>query len=526
MIKGGLVVFALVIGLGSQAQLDSLAMIYGSTITSEDLRLHLTTLSSDEYEGRETGFSGQKKAAAYIVKHFQSIGIPPIVGEKSGLLINGYEQSFDLKLKKPGGLSVSIDGKRYEFLDDILYFNKEINADRQYSEILFTGYGLDSPVHDDLEGVDCQGCAMLALNGLPENKKGAPKVKIEEGTSEMQLMGVKGRSAAKMGAEVLFLVSDKIGKMRGQFGSFLQSSRMSLIKEEESKEEAGVQTILITEEMANELLNRAGTSLSRERKRLNKKGPRTRSINVSASLVLSAEDSTLKSENVLGYIEGGDKKEELVIVTAHYDHVGVMDGKVFNGADDDGSGTVALLELAEAFAKAKLNGHGPRRSVLFMTVSGEEKGLLGSEFYSDNPIFPLEGTVADLNIDMIGRHDKEHEDKKPYVYIIGSDRLSSELHKINETVNERFVGLELDYTFNAADDPNRFYYRSDHYNFARKGIPVVFYFSGVHDDYHQPGDDVEKIEFDLLEKRSRLVFHTTWELANREERIVVDRKEE
>jgi Zn-dependent M28 family amino/carboxypeptidase len=187
---------------------------------------------------------------------------------------------------------------------------------------------------------------------------------------------------------------------------------------------------------------------------------------------------------------------------------------------------VALLEMAQAFAQAKAEGHGPRRSVLFMPVSGEEKGLLGSEYYSEHPVFPLENTVADLNIDMIGRFDSAHADGKPYVYIIGSDRLSTDLHNINERANETYVGLQLDQTFNAHDDPNRFYYRSDHYNFARKGIPVIFYFSGVHEDYHGPKDEVDRIRFDLLEARARLVFHTAWILADREDRIVVDGKVE
>jgi Zn-dependent M28 family amino/carboxypeptidase len=231
----------------------------------------------------------------------------------------------------------------------------------------------------------------------------------------------------------------------------------------------------------------------------------------------------LQAENVLGYVEGTDLKEELVVVTAHYDHIGMSHGEVYNGADDDGSGTVALLEMAQAFAQAKAAGHGPRRSILFMPVSGEEKGLLGSEFYSDHPIFPLETTVADLNIDMIGRTDSIHTNAPPYVYIIGSDRLSTELHRINEEANKAHVGLELDYSFNAPDDPNRFYFRSDHYNFARYGVPVIFYFSGVHEDYHQPGDEVGKIRFDLLEQRTRLVFATAWELANRTQRIVVDK---
>ena len=232
----------------------------------------------------------------------------------------------------------------------------------------------------------------------------------------------------------------------------------------------------------------------------------------------------IKGENVLGYIEGSDLKDELIIITAHYDHLGKHDSLIFNGADDDGSGTVATLEIAEAFMLAKKAGNGPRRSVLIMPVSGEEKGLLGSKYYTKNPIYPLENTVANLNIDMIGRLDDWH-DTANYVYLIGADRLSQELHDISEQVNKEYIGLNLDYTFNEEDDPNRYYYRSDHYNFAKNNIPVIFYFNGVHEDYHKVTDTVEKIDFEKVETITRLVFLTAWELANRDERIIVDKKE-
>jgi hypothetical protein len=232
----------------------------------------------------------------------------------------------------------------------------------------------------------------------------------------------------------------------------------------------------------------------------------------------------IKGENVLGFIEGSDLKDELIIVTAHYDHLGKHDSLIFNGADDDGSGTVAAMEIAEAFMLAKNAGHGPRRSVLVMAVSGEEKGLLGSKYYTDHPIYPLESTVANLNIDMIGRIGDFHTDPN-YVYLIGSDMLSTELHNISEAVNEEYVGLDLDYTFNKEDDPNRYYYRSDHYNFAKNNIPVIFYFNGIHEDYHKVTDTVEKIDFKKIETITRLVFFTAWQLANRDERIVVDKKE-
>ncbi|WP_226064549.1 M28 family metallopeptidase [Kaistella polysaccharea] len=229
-----------------------------------------------------------------------------------------------------------------------------------------------------------------------------------------------------------------------------------------------------------------------------------------------------QSENILAFIEGTEKPNEVIVVSAHYDHVGMKDGEIYNGADDDGSGTVALLEMAEAFQMAKKDGNGPRRSILFLHVTGEEHGLLGSKYYADNPIFPMANTVADLNIDMIGRCDAANCGKD-YVYVIGSEMLSSELKKINEHANNETVKLELNYKYDDPNDKDRLYYRSDHYNFAKNGIPVAFFFDGIHEDYHKPTDTPDKIDYVALKKRTQLVFATAWELANRKDRIVVDK---
>ena len=226
----------------------------------------------------------------------------------------------------------------------------------------------------------------------------------------------------------------------------------------------------------------------------------------------------IRGENVLGFIEGSDLKEELIIITAHYDHLGKHDSLIFNGADDDASGVAGAMEIAEAFMLAKKDGKGPRRSILIMPVSGEEKGLLGSKYYTDNPVYPLNNTIANLNIDMIGRLDDWHSTGN-YVYLIGSDRLSYDLHNINEEVNNKYTKLDLDYKYNDEEDPNRYYYRSDHYNFAKNNIPVIFYFNGVHEDYHRPSDTIEKLDFSKIKTISKLVFLTAWELANREEKI-------
>jgi Zn-dependent M28 family amino/carboxypeptidase len=205
----------------------------------------------------------------------------------------------------------------------------------------------------------------------------------------------------------------------------------------------------------------------------------------------------------------------------------LRDTVIYYGADDDGSGTTAILEMAEAFAKAKSSGKGPRRSVIFMTVSGEEKGLWGSGYYANNPIFPLEKTTVNLNIDMIGRADasRKQGDSMNYVYVIGDDKISSDLKVISEGMNKLYSKMELDYKFNDPNDPNRIYFRSDHYMFAEKGVPIIFYYDGMlKADYHKPTDTPDKIYYPLMQKRTQLVFYTAWEMANRNEMLKRDLK--
>ena len=231
------------------------------------------------------------------------------------------------------------------------------------------------------------------------------------------------------------------------------------------------------------------------------------------------------SENIWAFIEGSEKPDEIVVVSAHYDHLKMKNGQIYNGADDDGSGTVAIMEIAAAFQKAKNEGNGPKRSILIIHMTGEEHGLHGSRYYTQNPLFPLANTVADVNIDMIGRRDPFHENTNNYVYLIGSDYLSTDLYNVCEEVNKKNNFLTIDYKYNDKSDPNRYYYRSDHYNFAKKGIPVVFLYNGEHADYHKPTDEVSKIEFDALTVRTKYAFAIAWEIANREQKLVVDKAE-
>jgi len=228
--------------------------------------------------------------------------------------------------------------------------------------------------------------------------------------------------------------------------------------------------------------------------------------------------SNSNSENVIAFIKGSTYPNQYIIISAHYDHLGKKDGKIYFGADDDASGTSAVLEIAKAFKLATKTGDRPKRSIIFLNSTGEEEGLFGSKFYTDNPIFPLKNTIANLNIDMIGRVDKAHKNQPNYIYLIGSDKLSVELKNLSEKANTTYTNLHLDYKFDE-NDSNKYYYRSDHYNFAKHNIPIIFYFSGMHKDYHQPTDTPDKINYDLLAKRAKLIFYTTWELANMPNRL-------
>ena len=243
----------------------------------------------------------------------------------------------------------------------------------------------------------------------------------------------------------------------------------------------------------------------------------------------TGEERTVQTQNVVAFVEGTDSllKNEVVVLSSHYDHVGVVrpdstGDTIYNGADDDGSGTVALLHTAQAIMAAKKAGAGLRRSVLFLHVTGEEKGLLGSRYYSDNPIFSIENTVANINVDMVGRRDYEHPEDPDYIYIIGGKIISSGLQAMLEEANSESVNITLSDRYNDLDDPQQFYRRSDHWNFGRLGVPFIFFFNGVHDDYHRPSDEVDKIDFGALTKRTQLLYMTTAKVANADDRPEVD----
>ncbi|MFY9310026.1 MAG: M28 family peptidase [Bacteroidia bacterium] len=492
---------------------DSVAEYYSKSISLENMSRNLHVLASDAYEGRETGKKGQKMAAAYIAQQFKAAGIPTYKDTT-------YFQSFSLNVILPKPAEVRVEGKKFKNNKDFYTYPEQARQWIETDSVLFLGYGIKDISYNDYKGVNVKGKVVMVLAGEPILKDSTSLITGKKSKSAWTSYGrVKIEEARELGVKALLVVVEDINKDLQTYKHKLESPSMKFQMDPESPF-----VLYISEKMAGAILGSKKTDTIQGIRKTIAQNKRPWHIMVKRKFSILVQNGVqqVTSENVLGYVEGSDLKEEVVIITAHYDHLGKAGKMVFNGADDDGSGTVAVIEMAKVFAKAKKEGHGPRRSILFMAVSGEEKGLLGSDYYVKNPVFPLKSTVCDLNIDMIGRLDSRHENNPNYVYIIGSDKLSSALHKAGENANKLYTGLELDYTYNDERDKNRYYYRSDHYNFAKRGIPVIFYFCGVHPDYHKETDEVEKIDFKKMTKITQLVFFTAWDVANREDRVVVD----
>jgi hypothetical protein len=475
-----------------------------SSIDANDLKAHLTFLASDELEGRETTFRGQKVAAQYIAAWFSRLKLKPVgVG-------GTYFQPFELDVRKPDPSSQIIvtepHGTRaYSFVEDFLTtatLDTTITAPP-----VFVGFADTPRTPEEETGLTDRLVILFA---------GQRSTAADSTRPRNRRSSFKGFQNA---AALVVVVDEAEGTMtdlRRSLAGFLDKGSFSL--KGHVRKTGTTPTIYVSSQVGADLLSELGAPVIQLRRTVATdstfKPVELKRVTISLNLKTHHEVKT--SENVVGLLEGSDPelKQEYVVLTAHYDHVGVnpATGDIFNGADDDGSGTSMILELAEAFVS---NPKKPKRSILFMTVAGEEKGLLGSAYYTANPLVPLDKTIANVNMDMIGRIDKKHrESASPYVYVIGSDKISTELDSIVQAANRQTVNLALDYEYNDDNDPNQFYRRSDHYNFARNGIPIVFFFTGVHEDYHQPTDTVEKIEFNRMVLIGRLMYTTTWKVAH------------
>ncbi|WP_423148940.1 M28 family peptidase [Rubrolithibacter danxiaensis] len=515
----------LTIGIGLSLQVlgqNPVAEKYAKFIDTVDARKHLSILASDEFEGRETGTPGAEKAANYIAGEFKKLGLKAPVNGSYFQQVPLIETKFEVS-------SFLVNSQAFENGKDFYFSGTPQSQTIKTNELVFIGYGISSENYDDLKGTDVTGKIVLLINKGEPVKDGVSAVTKSSETSDWSRSKAKRiQSLLSKNPAAILAVSPDVDPLLKKYPGYFTEGRLSLKKESSETEKAKTPIINITPEVADKLLQSTGKSYESLKAAIDNSGkPATQVVKADFSTSFGLQNRDVTAVNVLGYLEGKDLKNELVVVSAHYDHIGLTNegtDKVNNGADDDGSGTTGILEIARAFSKAKAEGKGPRRSILFLGNVGEEKGLLGSEWYSEHPVFPLENTITNLNIDMIGRVDSVHQSNPNYCYLIGSDKLSTDLHKISEKANATYTKLDLDYKYNDPNDPERIYYRSDHYNFAKHNIPIIFYFNGVHEDYHKPSDEISKIRFDLLVKRARLVFYTCWDLVNRDKRPVVDKK--
>ncbi len=503
----------------SFAQTDASAK-YAAIINVDNLHKHLSIIAGAEMEGRETGTEGQRKAAAYIEAQFKAMGLKTVAALK------GYQQFYPLFQDSLKTAQLTVDGKTAEYGKDfITQLNNNETGKFKGSKIVFAGYGIDDEKYSDYTNLDVKGKIVIIFLGEPK-KDGKFFLSGSGRSSAWTFPGIpkKLEAAAAKGATGVLVINPTQetfneravanGKKTGVYFPRGDAATKSLNNAQLSH--AFAKTIIGNNFDTLIKIVKAGGTISNEWLKESKN---------KVAYKFEKFRTTINASNVVGIIEGTDKKDEYVFLTGHYDHLGMHNGKIYYGADDDGSGTCAVIVMAEAFAKAAAEGNRPRRTIVFMTVSGEEKGLWGSEYYSDHPFYPLEKTTVDLNTDMIGRVDTERksDDTLNYVYVIGHDKLSSDLPVINEGVNKKYTNLVLDYKFDDPNDQNRIYFRSDHYNFARKGIPILFFYDGMlKADYHQPTDTVEKINWSLYEKRARMIFHTAWEMANREDMLKRD----
>jgi hypothetical protein len=484
---------------------DKNASKAAATITPDDMKKHLYIIAGKEMEGRDTPSPGLEKAAGYIEEQFKAMGLTP--GNNGS-----YRQYYPLYRDSITGSSLKINGDAAELNKDFQPQANNYAAAMRFSEVVFAGFGIvDGDKRDDYKDLKVAGKLVLIADGIPADYKPS-----QQGfASPSSAFGKMNAAMSKGAAGVLIVYTNFPRRVMNTNSNWSMNGY---------KATQIPFTFTISPDMAAKIMGEDGKNII-DKLKAGSIAPKTYSAQI--EMEMTKQTRTSSAPNVIGVLEGTDLKDEYVFVTGHMDHLGKRDTVIYYGADDDGSGTTGVIEIAEAFAKAKQQGKGPRRTMVFMTVSGEEKGLWGSGYYTSHPLFPLEKTTVDLNIDMIGRSDasRKQGDSNNYVYVVGDDKISSDLKVISEGANKLYTNMELDYKYNDPKDPNRIYFRSDHYNFAEKGVPIIFYYDGMLGaDYHRPTDTPDKINYTLMAKRAQLIFYTAWEMANRNDMLKRDIK--
>lgn len=518
---------------------------FQNEISVDYLKRHLMAFAHDSMKGRETGTPSEQVAAQYLADEYKQLGLKP-VGDNGS-----YFQHFELNASKSDSIVFEIykkddDGK--ELIDRSVADRGQTagfarlfgGTDTLGGQIVFAGFGVNDQergvVH--LDGADLKDKWVMVFQNIPHIVDGDTLINPGlDARSRFQMIMRQGAAGIlTVPAKDPQNFDDTAQKMQASFGEI---GRMSLAYRDNGDSSGGFSGgyNVVKPELAAKLLGlNSVEALTAHRQELanNITAFQPKVLNYELRQIPYSSKETINSRNVLAFLEGSDPelKDEVVVLTSHYDHVGIGEpdstgDRIYNGADDDGSGTIGLLNIAKAFSKAEKSGIKPKRSVLFLNVSGEEKGLLGSRYYSDHSVFPMDKTVANLNTDMIGRIDSTHKSEgiEKYAYIIGAELISSDLDSLIKVANAQSGEIELNKRYNDLNDPQQFYRRSDHWHFGRKQVPFAFFFTGVHEDYHRPSDEVHKIRFEKMGNILRTMYATTVMIANADHAPEVDNQQ-
>jgi len=488
------------------------------SITPGELRMHLEFLASEELGGRYTLSPGFAIAARYLAAHLEAYGFKG-AGDNGSFL-----QTFQVVSSKADTAKSALDlttsgGKTTSYHFGDVYLPSDGHSGEAQGPVVFVGQGISSTSqkHDDYAGLDVKGKIVLIAPGTPADVDSSQLGDNESG---------QGAAIAHGAVGILQLPQQRmldLMKTKGFQERAASRETVRLARATEGK----LPALSLGPASAEELLTAGGLNLKSIYEAVSHKQKlQPQKLDVSAKMTVATQLTRSTTQNVAAILEGSDPKlrNEYVVFSAHYDHLKTgPGGEIYPGADDDGSGTTAVLTIAHAMSLER-----PKRSVLVMFHAGEELGLLGSQYNTDYaPVVPLNQMVADLNIDMIGRSKQagdnslqdEHLTDANTVYLVGSNRISHELHQLSEETNAQFQKMKLDYHYNDPNEPERIYFRSDHWNYAKHGVPIIFYFDGTSVDYHRPTDTLDKIDFSKLTNVTRLVFETGWRIASLDHRL-------
>jgi len=512
------------VSLASQRAVD--------VITAAQLRDYLSFIASDEMEGRDTPSRGLDTTAKFIATNLSRWGLKPAGDD------GGFFQRIALRRDTVDSAQTTVQFNRQNLSIGSDYIPLAHQA-AVSGQLVFAGNGwlLKSKNIDSYKGIDAKGKIAVIFSphdGLPHDVRGSDLSgrRGEDWLDPMEYARKQGVLGLVIVPDFHFLANWDRNRQR------IMERGITIVEKFQPRDGERIPAIVVSPTVANMIFQGERLNASSIFESVYGDGvPASFELNSEKRLSITSrgKDDDVATQNVVAVFEGSDPvlKGEYIALGAHYDHVGVgipVDGDaIYNGADDDGSGTTTLLAIAEALTRSTSR---PKRSVLFVWHAGEEKGLWGSRYFTEYPTVPLEKVVAQINIDMIGRSKKDG-DTNPRnrelsgvneIYVIGSKMMSSELGELVESVNKNYLNLTYNYRYDDPKDPNRFFFRSDHYNYARKGIPIIFFFDGEHEDYHRPGDSPDKIDYQKMEKVARTVYMTLWEIANRPTRPKVDKQ--